>query len=228
MRVVYDHKFGLQEQADFQHFSARLVDVAPSEHDVALENGWLTVLKNNELHWYQCRSTRCNLAEINYDCFNAAHYKLGDWSKQKASIRQIYAAYCHYKGYADLYHNEVDNWLDMDMLFEYYDNSEFVAWSKIRRYSANSIETALFAWDYAKPEIHLGHNSLYHELAWAKQAGYQYAYIGPGYELGCLYKANIQGFEWWTGSEWSTDNQAYKRVVRRDSKVKSLEGLLGL
>ena len=228
MRIVYDHKFGLQEQADFQYFTARLVDVKPEEYDWALENGWNITLGKQGQEWYQHRSTRCNLAEIDYSCFNDKHYKVGDWHKQKASIRQIYAAYCHYKGFQDLFSTEVEQWLDEDMLFEYYDDDEFVGWSKIRRYSANSLETVLFAWDYAKPEIHLGHNSLYHELAWAKLAGYKYAYMGPGYELGCLYKANVQGFEWWTGSNWSKDNQAYKRAVRKDSKIKTLEDLCDL
>lgn len=225
MRIEWDHKFGLQEQSDVQYYTAELVDVDPSEHDWALENGWSLTNIAGKIHWFQSRSTRCNLNEIDYVCFNDEHYKVGDWNKRKSQIRQIYAAYCHYKGYQDLFKDETETWLDNDMLFEYYDDDQMVGWSKLRRYSANSLETVLFSWDYAKPEIHLGHNSLYHELAWAKLAGYQYVYMGPGYELCNLYKANIQGFEWWDGKQWSVDNQAYKRACRHDSKLKHYGGL---
>ena len=225
MRIEFTHKFGLQEQADVQYYKANLVDVQPNEYDNALAQGWSLSFENSKLTWFQSRSTRCNLSEIDYVLFHDARYKVGDYNKQKAELRHIYSAYCYYKKYQDLFHDEVETWLDMDMLFEYYDDAEFVGWSKLRRYSAKSLETVLFAWDYAKPDLKLGHNSLYHELAWAKLAGYEYVYMGPGYELSGLYKANIQGFEWWTGSEWSVDNQEYKRACRRDAKLSSFSGL---
>ena len=225
MRIEFTHKFGLQEQADVQYYKANLIDVQPHEYDDALAQGWSLSFENGELTWFQSRSTRCNLSEIDYVLFNDAHYKVGDYNKQKAAIRHIYSAYCYYKKYKDLFHDEVETWLDNDMLFEYYDDGEFVGWSKLRRYSPKSLETVLFAWDYAKPELKLGHNSLYHELAWAKLAGYEYVYMGPGYELSGLYKAQIQGFEWWTGSEWSVDNQEYKRACRRDAKLTTFAGL---
>ena len=31
-----------------------------------------------------------------------------------------------------------------------------------------------------------------------------------------------QGFEWWTGSEWSTDKVAYKTLCESDTKTKTI------
>ena len=49
--------------------------------------------------------------------------------------------------------------------------------------------------------------------------------MGPGYEKGSIYKAHIQGFEWWTGSEWSTDKNKYIQLCERDSKLKTIKEL---
>jgi arginyl-tRNA--protein-N-Asp/Glu arginylyltransferase len=71
----------------------------------------------------------------------------------------------------------------------------------------------------------LGNTSLQHEIAWAKQEGYEFVYLGPGYERSSLYKADITGFEWWDGAEWSTDADQYRWLCRRDSKLKSVSDL---
>jgi hypothetical protein len=49
--------------------------------------------------------------------------------------------------------------------------------------------------------------------------------MGSGYEKSSEYKAKYKGFEWWTGTEWSTNKKLYKRLCRRDSK---LDGFIGL
>ena len=107
----------------------------------------------------------------------------------------------------------------------YYDDGNLIAWSKLRHYSNESLETCLFVWDYAKPELKLGYSSLRHEIAWAKMMGYKYVYLGPGYERSSTYKSEIEGFEWWTGSEWSTDVEEYRRLCNRDSKIKTVSDL---
>jgi hypothetical protein len=43
-----------------------------------------------------------------------------------------------------------------------------------------------------------------------------------------MYKADIDGFEWWTGMEWSRDVKRYKELCRRDSKVRSFKALTNL
>jgi hypothetical protein len=35
-----------------------------------------------------------------------------------------------------------------------------------------------------------------------------------------LYKSDFYGFEWWTGTEWSTDKELYKKLCLRDETAK--------
>ena len=106
-------------------------------------------------------------------------------------------------------------------MFGYYFNENLTAWSKLRRYSKESIESVQFVWDYSNPASHLGLCSLRHEISWAKESGYEYFYMGSGYEKNSIYKSDIDGFEWWTGSEWSTDRDEYIYLCKRDSKISS-------
>lgn len=228
MDIEFNHKFGLLEHHDLQHYTVTGRNAKVDEYDDLLAQGWLMHQRNGEQLWYQSRSTRCNLSNATYSQFTDNQFNIGDYHQQKHHLKQIYLSYCQYKGYNNLFSEEAENWLSIDMLFEYYHQKEFVAWSKIRTYSPRSAETVLFAWDYQNPDAHIGINSLHHELAWAKHNGYQYVYMGQGYELGCLYKAKIQGFEWWTGKEWSQDTQAYKRACRRDHKIKTVADLAAL
>ena len=100
-----------------------------------------------------------------------------------------------------------------------------MAWSKLRPYTEKSLETVIFAWDYRDPKLKIGINSLKHELAWAKHNGYEYVYLGPGYEEGCIYKSDLQGFEWWTGSIWSQNKDEYIELCNRDSKIQTIHEL---
>mgnify|MGYP003339328987 FL=1 len=59
----------------------------------------------------------------------------------------------------------------------------------------------------------------------ARAAGLQHLYIGSGYGESNKYKSLIDGFEWWTGSEWSTDRKLYLELCERDSNVNSLHDL---
>ena len=53
-----------------------------------------------------------------------------------------------------------------------------------------------------------------------------YAYLGPGYERSSIYKADIPGFEWWTGKEWSSDKEVFKDLCKNDSTIRSLNDLI--
>ena len=63
------------------------------------------------------------------------------------------------------------------------------------------------------------------EIQWASDNYVRYLYMGSGYEQSSEYKANYRGFEWWTGTRWSTDKKQYKRLCRRDSKIETLRDL---
>ena len=55
--------------------------------------------------------------------------------------------------------------------------------------------------------------------------GMEYVYLGGGYENMCIYKSMYQGFEWWTGSEWSKDKEAYKILCNSDTNTKDIYDL---
>ena len=53
-------------------------------------------------------------------------------------------------------------------------------------------------------------------------------YTGVGYEKSCIYKSDYEGFEFWTGEEWSNDIELYKWLCERDSnttKTKELDDI---
>jgi hypothetical protein len=222
MKIQFSHNFGHQEQGECFHFGCNLVDVAPEEYDTALAMGFLLTVDQGQARWYQSRSCRVRTANTDYALIESA--RVMNKPLPVAEMDHIYTAYCYYKKFKKYF--EVGEHLPLDQFMAYYnDNKEMVAWAKLRHYTPRSIETALFVWDYSVPASRLGTCSLEHEIAWAKQAGYEFVYLGPGYERSSLYKADIQGFEWWDGVEWRNDTEQYRQLCRRDSKIKSVADL---
>jgi len=78
---------------------------------------------------------------------------------------------------------------------------------------------------YVETSVNLGKIMIDHEVALAKTRGLAHLYIGSGYEQSSAYKAHLPGFEWWTGSEWSTDRKTYLNLCQRDSKINGLAEL---
>jgi hypothetical protein len=87
------------------------------------------------------------------------------------------------------------------------------------------IESSFSAWNYHRPKVSIGTNLIYYEAAEARKADLRYLYLGAGYGEVNKYKSLIDGFEWWTGSEWSTDRKLYLELCERDSTVNSLQDL---
>ena len=221
MKIIFDHSFGQQEQGEFFHFTCSLEDVAIEEFDHCLETGFLLTIKNNQCVWYQCRSTRLATANSNFALLNNASSL--EEPLPATEMDHIYSSYCYHKKFKKYF--EIDQRLPQDKFIGYYRGHDLVAWTKMRHYTDRAIETCLFVWDYSDPASRLGMHSLEHEIAWAKQQGYQYVYLGPGYERSSIYKSELPGFEWWTGSTWSKDIDQYRYLCRRDSKIKTVEGL---
>ena len=226
MKIQFNHNFGHQEQGEFFHFGCELIDVAAEEYNAALEMGFLQTIEHNQVKWYQSRSTRVTTSATNYELMSDATILLDPTPGQFTEMDHIYTAYCYYKKFKKYF--EVGQRLPTDRFMAYYQNNVFVAWAKLRHYTDQAIETSLFVWDYSLPATKLGTRSLEHEIAWAKQAGYEYVYLGPGYERSSVYKADMQGFEWWTGDVWSLDVDQYRWLCRRDSKTKSVAELYDL
>jgi arginyl-tRNA--protein-N-Asp/Glu arginylyltransferase len=226
MKLKFNHNFGQQEQGEFFHFGCELVDVALEEFDVALEMGFLQTIRNNQVQWYQSRSTRVATSATDYQILDNACILQDPTPAQFTEMDHIYTSYCYYKKFKKYF--EVGQRLSNDRVMAYYHDDIFVAWAKLRHYSPQAIETCLFVWDYSQPQTRLGTQSLAHEIAWAKQEGYTYVYLGPGYEKSSIYKAEMQGFEWWNGDVWSNDADHYVWLCRRDSKIKLPADLYGV
>lgn len=221
MRIVFNHKFGHQEQGEFFHCDIVLLDVSESDHDLALAQGFLKTVCNGEIRWYQNRSTRINCLNTNFK--SNLNFKLLSDPLPLEQMDQIYTSYCVYKNFSKYF--EVGEYLPQDFFIGYYHDNEFIAWSKLRHYSKQSIETCQFVWNYENPSLYLGSSSLECEIAWAKDHGYTYVYLGPGYEKSSCYKSKLEGFEWWNGYEWSNDKDEYNWLCNRDSKLHSISDL---
>ena len=224
MKIKFNHNFGHQEQGECFHFGCELVEVAEHEHNAALDFGFLMTMDSGKPRWYQSRSTRVATANTQYRMLEEAKELTAPLPL--VEMDHIYTAYCYYKKFKKYF--EVGEVFDKDRFISYKQNGNFVAWTKMRHYSPHAIETTLFVWDYSLPQTRLGQLSLQHEIAWAKDQGYDYVYLGPGYERSSLYKADITGFEWWNGDEWSTDVEEYRRLCKRDSKIKTVSDLYGV
>lgn len=226
MKLRFNNNFGHQEQGEFFHFGCELVDVAPEEHNAALEMGFLQSIRRGQVEWYQSRSTRVITSATNYELLPTACLLQDPTPAQFTEMDHIYTSYCYYKKFKKYF--EIGQRLPADKFMAYYQEDVFVAWAKLREYSSQAIETAMFVWDYSQPQTRLGSRSLEHEIAWAKKEGYDYVYLGPGYERSSLYKADMQGFEWWDGDVWSVDVDKYRWLCRRDSKIKLPADLYGV
>lgn len=214
MQIIFSHEFGTHSKSQVIYSNPELINVSVEEHNQCLVNGWLATAVNGQAKWYQSRSTRCLLSATNYALLE--NYEIVA-NPNYEQLDKLYDDFCNHRHYTKYF--EVNQYLDWDIIMGYYADSQLTAYTKLRRYSSSSIESTLFVWDYKDPQSHLGLRSLEHECAWAESQGYQYLYLGPGYEKNSIYKASIPGFEWWTGSQWSSDLDHYIWLCRRDSQI---------
>ena len=52
-----------------------------------------------------------------------------------------------------------------------------------------------------------------------------YYYSSYAYERVCEYKSHYNGFEWWTGREWSRNKELFRDILNKDSDIESLRDL---
>jgi hypothetical protein len=107
-------------------------------------------------------------------------------------LNGIYHRYCVHKQFRSvmpIFDSEYYN--DRNDIIGYYDQEKLVAFSLIRRYDEDNIESVQFACDYENPRLRLGIESLKTECAIYRDRGFRYLYLDYAHE----YKKNIQGFE---------------------------------
>lgn len=92
-------------------------------------------------------------------------------------LNSIYRKYCEYKNFESVVPIFDKQYFD-NIIIGYYDNEELVAFSIIARYDSKNVECVQFAWDYEKPHLKMGIESLKTECAIFKERGYDYLYLG--------------------------------------------------
>jgi hypothetical protein len=246
VELIFDHTLGKQEQQDLVICKPMAI-VDQDEEAEALDRGWLGLdypVTDREV-FYQSRSTR-----INIDLYKP-RYKRHEYDGQELGIKvidasemvkllslpYIYKQYMKRKQFgADYdpfahYHKR-----DQFMIFYLGTADNIVGFTKQKRYRYQ--ESNYHTIDDFDSQDLAGLESVIHantvpisditldmEIDWAQNNYVRYFYMGSGYELSSEYKANYKGFEWWTGTEWSTNKKQYRRLCRRDSKIESLRDL---
>ena len=107
-------------------------------------------------------------------------------------LQDIYRTYCIYKHFASVMPLFESQFTDPDTdVLGYYDNKQLVAFSLIKRYDSKNALCAQFAWNYKRPKLRLGIQSLQTECAIYRERGFHYLYLDQAH----LYKHDIMGFE---------------------------------
>jgi hypothetical protein len=231
LKTRIEHFYSSQENYDLQLVRMKLDKEGLDELE-AMQNGWL--IANND--WYQCRSVRINIEEYLLSTrkpdlpksitFKLLHHTqvVGD---AKESIERIAKEFADIKCFEWEYNIfsdfERSKWLML------YDDGIPVAFTKFIIYKGG-VESQYTAWNYHKPKLSIGKHIVYYEVHTAMEVlGIKdHLYIGQGCERGSMYKAAFNGFEWWTGSEWSLDKTAYEKLCARDSTINTLPDLAKL
>ena len=246
MELIFDHTLGKQEQQDLV-ICKPMAMVDQDEESEALDRGWLALdhpVMGKEV-FYQSRSTRIDVDKYRPRFKTHTYqgqeigYKIIDASEmvKLLSLPSIYKQYMKRKKFgADYdpfghYHRR-----DQFMVFYLGTADNVVGFTKQKKYryqneNYSTIDT-IDSRDLAGLEsvihantIPISDITLDLEIEWASNNYVRYFYVGSGYEQSSEYKANYRGFEWWTGTEWSTNKKQYKRLCRRDSKLKSFSEL---
>jgi len=227
LKVKKEHFYGSQENQEI-HMVKMKLDKTDLDEREALENGWL--IAENE--WYQCRSVRINISEylaktkkpklpksVQFHWFWQSQIT----EKESADIVSVFKQFTDQKGFEAEYDVNSDVYRSSWLIV--YDNEVPVAFTKFILYKTG-IESQFTAWNYHNPKLSLGKNIVWYEIQAAITfSKIKHLYIGQGYEKGSLYKADFAGFEWWTGEEWSTDKNEYRRLCMRDSDINTLHDL---
>ena len=246
MELLFDHSLGKQEQQDLV-ICRPMAIVEHDEEEEALDGGWLALdhpVLDREV-FYQSRSTRINL-----DLYRP-RYKRHDYNGQDIGIKIIDASeMVKLLGLPHIYRQYMERknfGVDYDPFTHYHPRDQFmifylgtadniVGFTKQKKYrypdenystidSYDSKDLAGIESVIHANTIPISDITLDLEIDWAQNNYVAYFYMGSGYETSSEYKANYRGFEWWTGTEWSTNKRQYRRLCKRDSRIETLRDL---
>ena len=244
MELIFDHSLGKQEQQDLV-VCRPMAMVDQDEEADAIDRGWLALdhpVMDKEV-FYQSRSTRIDLDRYRPRYKSHTYegqeigYKIIDASEmvKLLSLPNIYRQYMKRKNFGADY-DPFGHYHARDQFMVFYlgtaDNVVGFTKQKKYRYQEDNYHTIdnYDSRDLAGLEsvvhantIPISDITLDMEIEWAANNYVRYFYMGSGYELSSEYKANYRGFEWWTGTKWSTNKKQYRKLCRRDSRIETLK-----
>jgi hypothetical protein len=219
LKTRVKHFYGSQEKHNLELICLQLITDGLDEKE-ALEHGWLYY----DAEWYQCRSTRLEIAKFKRETLPSC-CTITILKEPNPKLKQIYQQFLKFKGFKNV--NDPFGDKDRQGYLVVEDAGIAVAFTRFNHYQGG-LESQYTAWNYHNPKLSIGMKIITCEVDYARSLGLDYLYLGEGYEASSAYKANLRGFEWWTGNEWSTDTEQYKELCFRDSKIRSIRDLAKL
>jgi hypothetical protein len=231
LEFVHENGFGRITDGDILYAPVKAWITAPMW---GLENGWAPNEWSSEGDWFQARMTR---VAVGSPAPKPPHHSKVSYGVSATIdpevMARIHAAYIAHRGFSD--HLPISETYGKRepthkrfITFTSKASGEMVAFTLMRLFHADdrvALSSLQFSWDYADPRLSLGRLSAKVERQIAAEMGADYLYLGPGYQIACRYKAAEEGFEWWTGQEWSNDIDTYIRLCSRDDSIKTLDDI---
>lgn len=183
--------------------------------------------------WEAIRSVRLNVKDYKIDYsynnkLNKNNYKIINsrdindsdlLNNYMSSIDDIYYKYLDYKKFnEDINFKDIKIDNDFFLLLCLNENNELCAYDVCYQ-KDNILFTPGNAWDYEKPKLSILSIFYLEEINYCIKNNINYIYTGEGYYYWGIYKSNKKGFEWWTGSEWSTDKEQYIELCKKDEEI---------
>lgn len=218
MKVIFDHINGFGKISDYEVVVNCAYGLLEDNDNISeiLNSGWIPWKEK----WYNERSTRINLTEYKPSkttkrLSNKITIKNGDISFNLVEYKKLHEKYCNHNSFKR--EIKLETFLDCNVI-EYW-TDKLIAIS-IYKYFDSQMVAYQFLWDYEDSKLSMGNVAQMFECKIAQENKSNYVYLMGGYEKCCEYKSNFSGFEFWTGKEWSSDIELYKKLVNRDEQIK--------
>ena len=238
MKIFFDHITGKLTNYDLL-YSLILAQFEPREYDYALDNGWIPLpwyfTKLDNLTWINSRSCRLDLTKFTFSKKQKYILNKKDIdvkivkNPDKDILANIYKKYIKHKQFYEVNNEKEseefrrDDPLDWEY-FIYYYKGKPVAFTELMPIEKNLV-TGQFAWDYENRKLGLGTYATLYEIKWCLNNKINKYYLSFAYEESSIYKANYDGFEFWTGRKWLDDKNIYETLCKRDSNINDLASL---
>jgi arginyl-tRNA--protein-N-Asp/Glu arginylyltransferase len=220
IKVIFDHiaGFGKITEQDFIFSDPKGIALG-TDYNNYLNEGWVEW----QGYWYNLRSTRIRISDykptktVKRLANKVQISKVILTQEELDRLQPVYEKYITTKGYKrDI---KLEDFLDYFAIL-YWHNEKLIGASIFKEYKTDQkdIVDYQFLWDYEDPKLSLGNVSIYYEIELTKNSA-TYVYLMGGYEEACIYKSNFKGFEWWTGTKWSSDLDLYTQLCKRDNNV---------